>query len=170
MSSKNDVDDRSISPGNRLASLAISAVLTLVAGAAILKARTFPSTGLEVDVGAGRFPILFAGLLIALCAILVVDTLRRPIAIDPEAPSAAEIRTRMGNVAAGLAALVVGVLAIEWIGYVAATFLYLLVAVSLMGFRRLVWTPVVCTVLTAALWAAFSLALNVPLPVGALFE
>ncbi|HDS4718712.1 TPA: tripartite tricarboxylate transporter TctB family protein, partial [Escherichia coli] len=47
---------------------------------------------------------------------------------------------------------------------------FLIVIMTLMGYRRWVLTPGIALLLTAILWLLFVEALQVPLPVGTFFE
>jgi hypothetical protein len=163
-------EGRAITPLYRNASLVIAVVVSAIALAAISVARHFPGTGQPTDPGASRFPIIYASVLILLCVVMAVDALRRPL--DRAAPtlSGAEFLSRALSVAFGVVLMALCVWAITLVGYLPATFAYLVIAMWAMGFRHPVWVVVLAAVMTAALYAAFSIGLNVPLPVGSLFE
>lgn len=163
-------DERAITPANRRASLIIAVIVAAIAVAAIVVAKDFPSTGQPTDPGASRFPMIYGVVLLILCALLVLDTLKRPVVAPVDALPTAELMRRIVNVAIGMGLTILGVVAIAWVGYLPATGVYLAVAMAAMGFRHPLWNPVLAVAMTAALWAAFSWGLAVPLPVGSLFE
>jgi hypothetical protein len=163
-------DERAITPANRRASLIISVVVAAIAVAAIVVARDFPSTGQPTDPGASRFPMIYGVVLLVLCALLVLDTLKRPVVAPDEILAPGVLMRRIVNVGVGMALTIAGVVAIGWVGYLPATCIYLAVAMAAMGFRHPLWNPALSVVMTAALYVAFSICLEVPLPVGSLFE
>lgn len=163
-------DERAITPANRRASLIIAALVTVVAIAAILVARHFPSTGQPTDPGASRFPIIYGVVLIVLCALLAHDTLRRPVVAPAVALPWPQLLRQIRNVALGMGLTILCVAAIGWVGYLPATFAYFIAAMAAMGFRHRLWNPLLAAGMTAALWVAFSWGLEVPLPIGSLFE
>jgi hypothetical protein len=163
-------DERAITPANRRASLIIAALVAALAVAAIYVAKDFPSTGQRTDPGASRFPMIYGVVLLVLCGLLVLDTLKRPVVEAADAPTLAQLRQRIVNVASGMGLTVLGVFAIDYVGYLPATAVYLGAGMWLMGFRHPLWTPLLAVAMTAGLYVAFSIGLAVPLPVGSLFE
>lgn len=163
-------DARAVTPLYRNASLAIAVIVSAIAATAISVARHFPGTGQPTDPGASRFPIIYAAVLIVLCVVMAVDTLRRPVDRATPGLSRDAFLARAVSVVIGVLLVAVSIWAIGLIGYLPATFAYLLVAMWAMGFRHPLWLVVLAVVMTGALYAAFSIGLNVPLPVGSLFE
>lgn len=163
-------DTRTITPVYRRATLIICALVAAIAIAAIDVARDFPSTGQATDPGASRFPMIYGGVLIVLCGLLVVDTLRRPVEPPTDTFDAVAVRRMIVNVATGVALMILGIVAMTFVGYAPATAAYLALAMAAMGMRHPIWNPVLAIGLTAALWFAFAKGLEVPLPVGSLFE
>lgn len=163
-------DERAITPLYRTASLIIAVGVSAIAATAIAVARNFPGTGQPTDPGASRFPIIYAAVLILLCVIMAVDTLRRPIDRATPGLSPAEFLARAVSVGIGVVLVAISIWGIGLVGYLPATFAYLLVAMWAMGFRHPLWLVALAALMTGALYAAFSLGLNVPLPVGSLFE
>ncbi|CAO3380586.1 MULTISPECIES: tripartite tricarboxylate transporter TctB family protein [Azospirillum] len=156
-------------PQDRLATLVIAVLVMAVAVAAIIVAGDFPPTMLDTDVGPARFPIIFAVALLVLCAILVFNTLRAPAA-PPDDPAQAEPKASYGTVAIGIVATAACLYAMEFVGYAIATPIYLFGLMWLMGRRNVIANAAIAAVLTALIYAAFAVALSVPLPVGSLFE
>jgi hypothetical protein len=163
-------DERAITPANRRASLIIAALVAALAVAAIYVAKDFPSTGQRTDPGASRFPMIYGVVLLVLCVLLVLDTLKRPVVAPTDALAPGELRRRIVNVSTGMGLTILGIVAIDWVGYLPATVAYLAVGMAAMGFRHPLWNPLLAVAMTAALYVAFSTGLAVPLPVGSLFE
>ncbi|PWC36589.1 hypothetical protein TSO352_12890 [Azospirillum sp. TSO35-2] len=159
-----------MSRADRIANLIIAAIVMVVAVAAIVATADFPATSLAADVGPARFPILYAGALIVLCGILIVHTLRKPAARpEPARPATGRGAGRI-NVALGIGATALCLVAISYIGFAIATALYLSGIMGLMGQRGKLLNPLIAVVATAIIYVTFSTGLQVPLPVGSLFE
>ncbi|CAO3456045.1 tripartite tricarboxylate transporter TctB family protein [Azospirillum sp.] len=153
----------------KIANLVISVVLIAIAASAIAATGDFPKSMLAADVGAARFPIIHAGALIVLCLILIANTLRTPTA--PAATGEAPVGIAgYAGVALGMLATAGCIVAMEYVGYGVATAVYMAVIMALMGQRSPVWNPVLAVGVTAIVYGVFHYALQVPLPVGSLFE
>lgn len=153
----------------KIANLVIAVVLIAIAASAIAATSDFPKSMLAADVGAARFPIIHSGALILLCLILIANTLRAPTA------PAADGQARVGiagyaGVALGMLATAACIAAMEHVGYGPATAVYMAVIMALMGQRSPVWNPVLAVGVTALVYGVFHYMLQVPLPVGSLFE
>lgn len=151
----------------KIANLVIATVLIAVAAAAIAATGDFPKSPLAADVGAARFPIIHAGVLILLCLILIADTLRTPTVADDGPPVG--VAGYVG-VAVGMVATAACLIAMEYVGYAVAAALYMAGLMWLMGQRSPLWNPVLAVGITALIYVTFQSALQVPLPVGSLFE
>ncbi|QCB46907.1 tripartite tricarboxylate transporter TctB family protein [Hydrogenophaga sp. PAMC20947] len=154
----------SISPADRRADLVITVLLTGVATAAIAVSYSFPSTSLETDIGSARFPLIYASILMLLCALLFWQKLRAPVVNTPAADTR-PLRTLLGVL------LSIGC---TWLipiaGYGLSVTLFLTLMMRLLG--RLNWwlNGVLAIAIAGVLYAVFSLGLGVPLPKGAWFE
>ncbi|KAF7597818.1 MAG: hypothetical protein CGU28_16155 [Candidatus Dactylopiibacterium carminicum] len=150
----------------RMADLVVGCILIMVAVLAIVTAQGFPSTNLVTDVGPARFPVIYACALILLSLIMMTGALRRP------APPAGKPVDRLGYVCVviGVIATALCILVMEWIGYGLSSVIYLTGLMWMMGWRHRLFTPLVAIFITGLLYALFSFSLNVPLPVGGLFE
>jgi putative tricarboxylic transport membrane protein len=152
---------------DRLAHLVIVALLCAISAAVIVTAWGFPAPmpGSN-DVGAARFPMIYALALLALTAILLAQTLAKPVvaAVPP-----AE-KPHYGRVALGMLLMLVNLLAIGYLGYFPSALLLLMALMFLMGQRSPVWNPVIALAITTIIYFLFDYALNVPLPAGSLFE
>ncbi|MBP2316700.1 tripartite tricarboxylate transporter TctB family protein [Azospirillum soli] len=161
-----------LSRTDRLANLIIAALVIAVAIAAIVATGDFPATSLATDVGPARFPIIYAVALIALCTILIINTLRKPVTeAEPQDTTggAGRFASRV-NVAVGIGLTAVCLIGMTYVGYAAATVVYLSSVMWLMGQRNKLLNPLIAVVVTAVIYITFSTGLQVPLPVGSLFE
>ncbi|MBE3640165.1 tripartite tricarboxylate transporter TctB family protein [Mangrovicoccus algicola] len=152
--------DRALTPGDRAGALVLLAVVTVVAVAAIVLTRDFPPNTLPTDVGPARFPVLHAVVLIVLCAICAVETVRAPHAAALPPPPGARIR-----VALAVAAVAVAIAAMPHLGFPVTAALFLYAVIWLMGRRQILGNAVYAVAASAAIWLLFSWGLNVPLPV-----
>lgn len=151
----------------KIANLVIAVLLIAVAAAAIASTGDFPKTMLAADVGPARFPIIHASVLIVLCLILIANTLRMPTVADDTPPVGV---AGYAGVALGILATAACLFAMEYVGYAVATAVYMAALMWLMGQRSPLWNPVIAVVVTAVIYFTFQSALQVPLPVGSLFE
>lgn len=151
----------------KIANLVIAVILIAVAAATIAATGDFPKSMLKADVGAARFPLIHAGALIVLSLILVVDTLRTPTIAEESAPVGV---AGYAGVALGIIGTAACLVAMEYLGYPLAAALYMAGLMWLMGQRSLLWNPVLAIGITALIDVTFQYALQVPLPVGSLFE
>ncbi|HYG88746.1 MAG TPA: tripartite tricarboxylate transporter TctB family protein [Azospirillum sp.] len=157
---------------DRLANLIIAVIVIAVAIAAITATSDFPSTALATDVGPARFPIIYSVALIVLCGILIVNTLRKGAAASaPESAGdrAGRLASRV-NVALGIGMTTLCLIGMAYVGYAIATTLYLSSVMWLMGQRSRLLNPLIAVAATAIIYVTFSTGLQVPLPVGSLFE
>lgn len=153
--------------------IVIALLVSLVAVAAIVVSRKFPGTGLSTDIGSGRFPLIYACALIILSVILIIQNLRKNENTqiqaadhkDPDAELPSYRRAFIGVVATGI---YLGMM--QYLGYAIATCLYLTFLMGLLGMRHKVWNPILAIAISASIYYLFSAALNVPLPIGILFE
>lgn len=151
----------------KIANLVIAVLLIAVAAAAIAATGDFPKTLLAADVGPARFPVIHASMLIVLCVILIANTLRLPTLADDAPPVGV---AGYASVALGIFATAACLIAMAYVGYAVATVFYMAGLMWLMGQRSPLWNPVIAIGVTALIYFTFQSALQVPLPVGSLFE
>ncbi|QCO05553.1 tripartite tricarboxylate transporter TctB family protein [Azospirillum argentinense] len=157
----------------RSADLFAGAVVAAVAVAAIAVSGSFPTmAGLDTDVGPARFPIIYAGALLVLSAILVIGRLmpKRGAQAAPAEPQAPAEAFRFHRVAIGVVATAVYIYMLSLIGYLPTTVVFLIGMMRLMGMRSWVRAPIIAVAVTAFLYLVFLYALQIPLPDGSLFE
>nr|WP_272213196.1 tripartite tricarboxylate transporter TctB family protein [Marinicella sp. W31]MDC2879145.1 hypothetical protein [Marinicella sp. W31] len=104
---------QTITHGERVAIVVIAIVLSIASVLAILETRNFPQIRLSADVGPGRFPVIFATVLIALCVTMAIQAFRAELV----AAALEEEKPQYANVALGVAITCICVAAINFIGY-----------------------------------------------------
>lgn len=133
-------------------------ILMVIAAFFIFQARGF--RGLAVDiVGPAAYPLLIGGLMAALAAILLIQSVRAPASPPPDSGR----HTR--PLVFGLA-LTAYVLTFEWLGFVVSTVIFLAFSYRWLGERHLLKGMLVAVLITVALWLVFVRALDVTLPSG----
>lgn len=153
--------------------IVIAAIVSTVAVAAIFFSRKFPTTGLTTDIGSARFPQIYAGALLVLCAMLVarhwLQGRPKPQAVPEGQVVNVEVRSYRKTFF-GVVSSVICLAAMPYLGYGLVTASYLSFLMWLMGMRHKAWNPVLAISIAAVLYVTFSVGLNVPLPIGSLFE
>lgn len=150
--------------------IVIALLVSLVAIAAIVGSRHFPGTGLSTDIGSARFPLIHSIALLVLALILVIQNLRKgkPPAVSLDAaPAPAPNYLKSFS---GIAASALCLTAMPYVGYAPVTAVYLSFLMWLLGMKHKLLNPTLAIVITGVLYFTFSSGLNVPLPVGSLFE
>lgn len=170
MAQANSTEADRPSARDRKFEILIGLLLVAIAIGAIVVSQGFPSSGLATDVGPARFPVIYASILIVLCLILIIRNMAGLARhdYDPDAPPLSGRAFIL--VATGVVATFIQFLALPYIGYWLSMIIYLCFVMALMGMRHRLWNPVLSVVMTGALYVAFDYLLNVPLPVGELFE
>ncbi|PRX09071.1 tripartite tricarboxylate transporter TctB family protein [Martelella mediterranea] len=157
---------QTITRGERIALVVIAIVLSIISVLAILETRNFPQIRLSADVGPGRFPVIFATILIALCIIMVVQAFRAELV----AAETEDETPRYANVVLGVVITCICVAAINFVGYPIPAAILLFSLMWLMGRRNVVVNALIAIGLTAVIYVAFARGLMVPLPMGSFFE
>lgn len=168
MNTKQSVAQLAVPHRKRLSStMVVALLLCVVAGAVMINAADFPATAIETDPGASAFPTFYACALIVLAVLLVIRDL-----LQAKPASCANAQGKTGiqensNRNCGNRVLYCGDELLRLSHYYSV---FLIVIMTLMGYRRWVLTPGIALLLTAILWLLFVEALQVPLPVGTFFE
>lgn len=153
--------------------IVIAGIVSMLAVAAIFFSRKFPTTGLATDIGSARFPQIYAVALLVLCAMLVARHLIKGQPTPAEVPEASAIDDEVPNYRktfVGIVSSVVCLAAMPYLGYGLVTTVYLSFLMWLLGMKHKAWNPLLALTVTAVLYFTFSAGLNVPLPLGSLFE
>ena len=153
--------------------IVIAVLASMLAIAAIVGSRKFPSTGLSTDIGSGRFPLVYSLFLLVLCGILIFQNLRKTTNADAGDTDCADAPAGQASylkVFAGIAASVLCLVGLHYLGFVPSCAIYLSFMMWLLGMRHKLFNPLLAIAITAVVYLTFSGALNVPLPTGSLFE
>jgi len=148
-------------------------LLAIVGGiAAIITARSFPPSLTDTDVGPSIFPTTYGVVLVILGLLLVVRNLRRPLA--PHATDKGDSAPLdVARLAFGIAGVAAYLWVIDYAGFAISTVIYLWGMIGLMrgkgGFRQFS-TLALAVLIGLAVYAAFVLLLQVPLPAGLWLE
>lgn len=133
--------------------------LAVLGVAMVFLAQTFSFPGGNGDVGPAGVPYLWVALLVPFCAGLIFQAATHRMAPDP-------VPGRVGFVLLYVAGLCLYLAGIQWLGYYASTFIFLVGSMYLLGARN---TLVI--VLVAVGWLLFSYfvfagMLHIDLPEG----
>jgi len=147
-----------------LGGMAVAAALIVLGG------FVFHDTTTYVDVDSKVFPRTVALVMIVCSVIVIVRNLLWP-ATAGEAPAPASVPRRLGLVAAMLGS----VLVMPWVGILVSGLGAFAALMALAMFDpwtrfRLVVYPLVAVAMVVAFYVLFGQVLQVPLPVGSLFE
>ena len=160
------------STAERQCYILVALLLSLIAVVVLVIAKSFPSTSISTDIGAGAFPSVYGWLLIILSLILIAgqfsgSTLRL-LMVLPNRPTLG-VRRWTGPFYT-VATCVAYLFAMELIGYLVATVLFMMLIMKISGIQRWWVNGLLAILLSITLYILFSLALNVPLPESSLLE
>ncbi|MBE2893502.1 tripartite tricarboxylate transporter TctB family protein [Spirabiliibacterium falconis] len=146
--------------------LSIYLFLLFVAIFAIYHANTFPDFTMANDIGAARFPIFFATALAILCLIGIFTSLFKKA--ESFAISSLPLNSRRTIIAILLNIITIYLISI--VGFYISAFLFSCSLMILLGVRSKTKIILSSTGLILLIYIVFQLLLNVPLPIGILFE
>ena len=141
----------------------------LLAGSAFLLWQAFAISGLESITSAGVFPMLAAGAMLATAALVLVHALRRPATlVAPGDGVPAQFFRRMAPpVLLGFTgAITAYMVLLEPLGFIAASYLFLVGSMALLGSRRWGMNLLISAVVLGAIVLVFQTAFAVVLPPG----
>jgi putative tricarboxylic transport membrane protein len=143
---------------------AVCGLVMLVFGTAVaVEAQRINDPGADV-IGPGAFPFVL-GLIIAACGVaLCVMAVRASRSPEEKLPGA-----RWLVLGASLALLVAYTHSLAWLGFLAATALFIAVCLALLGERGVVRLAVAGVLASLVIFVIFGLVLGVDLPKGRLF-
>ncbi len=147
----------------------IVALITAAVGAAI--AWTSYGYGIGMSMfgpGAGFWPFLLGVALIVIAALIVADSIRHGAELNQQqvilaAPANLKAYAMMGLVAAYIACLTL-------LGFYVASFLFVMLAMYLLGMRRLSLMLTVTLIFLAAIFVIFGQLLHISLPMPFFME
>ncbi|MBE2898497.1 tripartite tricarboxylate transporter TctB family protein [Pasteurellaceae bacterium 20609_3] len=146
--------------------LSIYIFFLAIAVFALYYANTFPDFTMANDIGAARFPIFFASALALLCVIGIGKTLFK--SSTTEAISSLPL-----NVKRAIIAIIFNILTIYLIpiiGFYLSSFLFSCALMILLGIKSKINIVLTSLGITILIYVVFQLLLNVPLPLGIIFE
>ena len=155
-------------PRRRLAGELVFTV-ALVAGSAFLLWTAYGISGFSSLTSAGAFPMVAAALMLVCGLVTIVHTLRTPPADGPagEAPFARFVRQLTPPVlVAFTVAIAAYMLLLERLGFVLASYLFLVGSMFLLGSRRVLLNLFVSAASLAAIYVIFQTMFAVVLPKG----
>lgn len=148
------------------ADLVVGVLLILLGSATLYTSRSFPTTAVATDIGAGAFPSAYAVLLIVLALLLISNHLARPRGAGPMPGE----RPNLLMPAAGALLTLAYVIAIPWAGYAIATPFFMFALMRLLGLRKPLPVALIALGTTAVLYLVFDIGMSVALPAGVFFE
>ena len=145
--------------------LVFNALIALVVLFYLAQAIQLPTTDNPADVlGAGGFPIIIGVIALIGLAMITIHTIKEKRKVDIPMLNLRSIDGRMVFINVLLLAGYVGLL--DVIGFVLATFAYLVAAPLSMGYRKPVVITIFASVTTAVMVVVFGIVFYVPLPRG----
>ncbi len=145
---------------------AIGGVLIFLFGAltAYLSAR-MPIGSFRV-AGSGLFPLCLGILLMALSSIYTVKVLIRDRGIEGKETKSRGITTETKRVIRFVAAIVLAVALLGWLGYPLTSFLLVLALLKIFGVKKWTWSTLIAALASAVSYFLFVLWLKIPFPKG----
>jgi hypothetical protein len=143
----------------------LAALIVLVAGGVYIALALSYPRGVAARPGAGFFPLIIGVFICVAAGAFALETFRRRPARRAEGTLTAEARHR---VLATSGVLAFFCLALPWIGYTAASFVFVAVMLRALGAG---WTTALATaaISAGASYYLFAVLLTVPLPAGVWF-
>ena len=148
-------------------------ILLLLAASAFLLWASVGISGFTSFTSAGAFPMAAAAVMVV-CAVIAAVQARRTRPGSPGdggAPGAPfPARGAAAPVVGGVVVLSLYMLSMERIGFVPASYLFLVVAMRLLGERRWLYNLGIAALALVAIYLVFQLAFTVVLPTGSLWQ
>jgi putative tricarboxylic transport membrane protein len=129
-------------------------------------------SGFESLTSAGSFPILATAVMVITGLVNVVQTLRETPSPAQEGESLPQqfMRQLTPGVLIGFTlAILAYMLALEWVGFLVSSYVFLVISMWLLGSRRIVLNLVVSALSLGAIYVIFQTVFSVVLPSGKLF-
>jgi putative tricarboxylic transport membrane protein len=156
---------RSLPWGEWLVSLALLGIGVVVLLDGLHQEASRSASG----VGAGFMPKIVGVALIALSAALIVQIARGRLGQPDESEGEVDVRrTRWVPLAVCVAAVLVFIAGIEFLGYVIVSSIVFWLTAWAVGARHILRTAVIGIVLALVVYLAFTRLLDIPLPAGVL--
>lgn len=148
-------------------------ILLLLAASAFLLWASVGISGLSSFTSAGAFPMAAAAVMVVCGLVIAVQTLR--LRAEPPAEgegAASHFRRRVvpSLIVWMLVLLVAYMVSLERIGFLPASYLFLVIGMRLLGERRWLVNLALGALALAAIYLVFQLAFTVVLPTGSLWQ
>lgn len=139
-------------------------------GFMLIQAVGLMGQGRAGEIGSGLWPFLALGASAALSVVLLAASIQKSRRAAPaEAPTAearAERRRQRITVALSCACFLVYMIAVPWVGFILATFLFIPAFALTLGERRKTVLLVAPVLLTAIIVGVFAKFITIPFPKG----
>lgn len=130
-------------------------------------------SGFKSYASAGSFPMA-ASLLLVICALIIlVKTVLKPL--QPLAGGGSLVRQFFQQIAPPVVvwtgvAITLYMVTLDWIGFVPSSYLFLIVAMRILGGMRIGLNLLVSAVVLSAIYVVFDTAFSVVLPTGTVWQ
>lgn len=148
-------------------------VVALVGFSLFMLWSSYGISGFKSLTSAGMFPMLASAVMVGCMLVVVVQTLRSEAEPHAEGEGAVgHFFRRVAPPVVLVSSLVIAayMFALEWLGFLVGSYLFLVVAMWVLGSRRLMANLVVSAVVLAAIYAIFQTAFSVILPEGTVWQ
>lgn len=148
------------------------AAATLFFGFMLIQATGLVGQGRAGEIGSGLWPLLALGASAVLSVVLLAASIRKsrraePAAAAPTPATLAESRRQRTTVALSCICFLAYMVAVPWIGFILATFLFIPAFALALGERRKAVLLVAPVLLTAIIVGVFAKFITIPFPKGA---
>jgi putative tricarboxylic transport membrane protein len=147
----------------------LASMLLLLAGSLFMLWASYGISGFESVASAGVFPMLASAVMVLTAAIALRECLQaaRPLEQGSRAAADPLVHRILPPVLVWFAAaILIYTLALERLGFVLSSFVFLAVSMRLLGSRRWLLNLVVSALVLAAIYLIFRTAFSVVLPTG----
>ncbi len=148
-------------------------VLLLCAISLFLLWASYDVSGFKSLTSAGMFPMIASAVMVACMGVVLVQTLRsKAEPAEAGESSTGHFMRRVAPKVILLAAVVIAVYMalMEQLGFLVSSYLFLVVAMQVLGSKRIGLNLVVSALVLAAIYAVFQTAFSVILPEGLLWQ
>ncbi len=147
--------------------------MLLIAFSLFLLWQAYAISGFESLTSAGAFPMVAAGVMLISAAFALRDTTKSKIHAGNEGESLPQQFIRQiapGMLVLFVIAITVYMVALETVGFILSSYLFLLVSMWILGSRKLFLNIWVSALVLAAVYLIFQTIFSVVLPTGSLFQ
>lgn len=146
----------------------VGGIIGILIGLFAIREGTRMPTDVVMKIGPSFFPNILGGLLILFSAVLVVDAVRGKSRGKVEPYRLSDKGTQRGLVT--LAASIIFVVALEPLGFIPTSIIFLAFMMSVMGKRHPLLLTVAPALITGVVWLVFEKVLALSMPAGVLAD